>query len=298
MTGLLMFKIRGLNVKVYSRSGYIKSKYGKIWYKILGKKGIPIICINGGPGGAHDYLEPLEELSKENQLIFYDSLGCGRSDQLKDKSLWTIEYFVEELGIIVKQLSLTKYYILGHSWGTAVAVSFAAKNNKCLKAVILSDPFLNTKIWEKDAIKLIKKLPKSMQSAINIFKNNGKENVNYRRAAKEYYYRFVFRMNPLPKAIKISKSNKKMYNYMWGSKEYISTGTLKNLDLLEDVKKIKIPVLLLCGKYDEATPSTVNYFKNLFSNARIKVFKNGAHFPFFTDKKEYLDTVSDFIKGL
>ena len=117
--------------------GFINTSKGKIWYLIVGeKKNIPVVVIHGGPGLPHDYLEPLEDLSKERQVIFYDQLGCGNSAKINDPSLWTVKYFVSELKELITSFDLDKYHILGHSWGAALAVAFALTKPKDLVSIV------------------------------------------------------------------------------------------------------------------------------------------------------------------
>ena len=74
----------------------------KTWYRIVGTQEeegkLPLLCLHGGPGTPHDYLEPLEAIAATGRrVIFYDQLGCGNSDHPHDPSLWEIELFVEEV---------------------------------------------------------------------------------------------------------------------------------------------------------------------------------------------------------
>src|SRR5262249_6113146 len=77
--------------------GTIEVPGGRVWYRSVGEGGTPLLCLHGGPGFTHYYLEPLEALAGRRQVIFYDQLGCGRSDRPDDASLWTVEPFLEEL---------------------------------------------------------------------------------------------------------------------------------------------------------------------------------------------------------
>lgn len=74
------------------REGYLSVEGGKIWYRLAGKgkPGIPLLTVHGGPGAAHDYLEPLEALGDERPAIFYDQLDCGNSAKPDDPELWTV----------------------------------------------------------------------------------------------------------------------------------------------------------------------------------------------------------------
>ena len=75
------------------REGSVKVPGGNIWYRIVGagKKGVPLLTVHGGPGAPHQYLNPLKALANQRPVIFYDQLGCGRSDRPEDSSLWTVE---------------------------------------------------------------------------------------------------------------------------------------------------------------------------------------------------------------
>ncbi len=65
----------------------------RLWYRSVGRQesGLPLLCLHGGPGIPHDYLEPLEGLASTGRcVVFYDQLGCGNSDRPSDPSFWTV----------------------------------------------------------------------------------------------------------------------------------------------------------------------------------------------------------------
>src|ERR671922_197314 len=92
--------------------GYIPVDGYRVWYRSIGggeHERIPLLILHGGPGAPHDYLENLEALASDTRrVIFYDQLGCGRSDQPDDTSLWRVERFVEEVGIVRQALGLER----------------------------------------------------------------------------------------------------------------------------------------------------------------------------------------------
>ena len=72
--------------------GYIPVTGGKVWYRIVGTgKGTPLLVLHGGPGVPSYYLNPLAALGDDRPVVFYDQLGCGRSDQPADTSLSRIQ---------------------------------------------------------------------------------------------------------------------------------------------------------------------------------------------------------------
>src|SRR5438094_297013 len=109
--------------------GTVKFRGYDVWYRIVGQAEqsgkLPLLCLHGGPGVPHDYLEPLEALAGNGRrVIFYDQLGCGNSDQPHDPDLWTVALFVEELGVVREQLGLARTHLLGQSWGGMLAMQY------------------------------------------------------------------------------------------------------------------------------------------------------------------------------
>jgi pimeloyl-ACP methyl ester carboxylesterase len=51
------------------------------------------------------------------RAIFYDQLGCGKSDLPDDTSLWTVETFVDEVGAVREHVGLERLHVFGSSWG-------------------------------------------------------------------------------------------------------------------------------------------------------------------------------------
>lgn len=278
--------------------GFVSVKKGNVWYQIMGDlKSDPLIVLHGGPGFPHDYLEPLEDLATDRQVVFYDQLGCGNSDKTTNPAFWTVENFVQELHQIIETLKLEKYHILGHSWGSALAVAFALTKPKGLVSLIFSDPYISTPVWEKETRRLLKLLPDNLQKALL---EGNRESEDYKQGSKEFYYRFVWRMDSYPGSCQRSfqKKNSDLYNYMWGPEEFQATGSLTNFDPSSELSEIKLPVLLLCGRHDEATPEACMYFKSKLTDAELVIFEDSAHFPFWNERQKYIKTVQSFLNSL
>lgn len=275
--------------------GFITTEEGKVWYEIVGKRNsIPLIVVHGGPAYPHDYLEPLEDLANERQVIFYDQFGCGNSERPVNMSFWSVEYFVGELGALIKQLGLKEYHILGQSWGAALAASFVITKPQGLKSIILADPFLSTSLWVKDVKRLIKKFPKDLQTAVS---ERNYYYDPYKKAIEEFNYRHDLRMKERPVGMIKSKNkmNEEIYDMVWGPDEFAATGILADFDITDKLSQIKVSTLLLCGRFDQTTPEAIEYFKSLIPNSQMKVFEKSAHMPHWTEREEYIKTIRELL---
>jgi proline iminopeptidase len=55
------------------------------------------------------------------RVVIHDQLGNGRSDKPRDKSLWTITRYVEEVEAVRRALKLGRVHLLGQSWAPGSA---------------------------------------------------------------------------------------------------------------------------------------------------------------------------------
>ena len=285
------------------KEGYIDVTGGRVWYKIVGegKSKIPLLVLHGGPGIPHDYLEGLDALADERPVIFYDQLGCGNSDRTKDKNLWTVGHYVEELDQVRKSLKLESLHILGQSWGTMLAIEYmATRKTTGIESLILSGPALSVSRWIKDQHEYLKEFPEATQQAIKECEESGDfKSEKYQDAIQEYYHKHVCRMDPWPDCLKrsIDKMCGDIYEYMCGPSEFTLSGTLKNYERADSLSNIKIPVLYTCGRYDEATPESTSYYKNLTPGAKIVIFEDASHEHHLEKKEEFISVVREFLQS-
>tara|TARA_R110002124_G_scaffold60757_1_gene166540 strand:- start:9333 stop:10280 length:948 start_codon:yes stop_codon:yes gene_type:complete len=279
--------------------GFIETVNGKIWYRVTGNgNGTPLLLLHGGPGFTSHPLNPMSELGSDRPIIFIDQLGSGRSDILKDTSLMTIENFVEHISQVKSGLGLNEFYLYGHSWGTMLAMDFYLKYPEGIKGIIFASPLLSTEMWSKDADKLIKELPDSVQQDIAIHTaNKTYDSPEYQEAMGVYYTNYVARKTPWDANIDstFSMANLEIYSFMWGPSEFKATGNLKDYNRLDEVKTISVPTLFICGEYDEAQPSTVQFYQSLVRNSRFEVIENSAHVLTHDNPEKHNQIVREFL---
>src|SRR5205823_2492399 len=143
----------------------------KVWYRIVGDLEdpgkLPLLCLHGGPGAPHDYLEPLEAMAATGRrVIFYDQLGCGNSDHPDNPSMWTVNLFVEEVGAIRRALGLDRVHILGQSWGGMLAMEYALTQPLGLAGLVIANSPASMSQWVSEANRLRGELPPLAQQTL------------------------------------------------------------------------------------------------------------------------------------
>jgi len=284
------------------QSGYIHVTGGNIWYQTV-KFGIgnntPLLTLHGGPGTPHDYLEPLARIANDRQIIFYDQLGCGKSERPDNIELWQRRRFLEELDQVRTALNLTSFHLFGHSWGSMLAIDYATMKPRGLKSLILASPALSIPQWIHDTERYRNELPTKIQKILKKHEvNRTTDSDEYQHAAMKFYQRHLCRIHPWPKALQraIAKEGATVYETMWGPSEFFVTGNLLNYDCTSQLEKINIPTLLTCGQFDEATPETTAWYQSLIPNSELAVFKQSAHMAHLEEVEQYSQTIVGFLR--
>jgi proline iminopeptidase len=96
-----------------------------------------IVVIHGGPGLAHDYLLGLARLAgPDRRVVFYDQRGTGASPRPFSRD-YSLDAHVADLDAVRRAIAAHKVSLLGHSWGTVVALAYAAAHPEAVASVML-----------------------------------------------------------------------------------------------------------------------------------------------------------------
>ena len=244
----------------------------------------PLVVIHGGPGGTHASYLPLLEMAGERAIILYDQLDSGRSDHPNDPANWRVDRFVAELPAIAAALGIRRWHVMGHSWGGTIALEYAASRPAALAGLILAGPLISTRSWIADADALRRQLPAEIQATLRACDPPAELVPACGPATEAFYGQFNRRVPPSAalQAYEASESgrgsNGQLYRAMWGSSEFVATGTLKDYDgepLLARLDGAR--TLFLVGQYDEARPVTTAAFAARVPGADFAVVPGAAH---------------------
>jgi proline-specific peptidase len=293
-----------MSATIPTREGFVPFRSYKTWYYVVGEQQspekLPLICLHGGPGALHHYLKPLERLAETGrEVIFYDQIGCGRSDQPSDPSMWTVDLFVDELMTLRRELELERFHLLGQSWGGMLALEYALTQPEGLASLILASTTASIPHWIAESNRLRAELPPDVQETLTKHEEAGTlDDPAYEEATMVFYRRHVCRMDPWPDYVLESFNNmrQEVYNTMWGPTEFLATGNLRDWDVTDRLGEIRVPTLITCGEYDEATPALAEEMQRGILGSRLYVVPDGSHMAHAEGGNAYLDTVAAFME--
>lgn len=284
----------------------------KVWTKRVGNNPTKkVLLLHGGPGMTHELYTCFDGYFPQEgiEYIYYDQLGSYYSDKPDDLDLWTTERFVEEVEQVRLALGLdaSNFYLLGQSWGGMLAMEYALKYQDNLKGLVISNMMSSIPEYNLYAQNVlgpqmdpaIYKEIKAMEDAEDF------GNPKYGDLLFQHYYtEHVLRMPPdeWPEAVirSLTHANNQVYVHMQGHSEFGITGnaTLKDWDVKERLKEIKVPTLVIGAKYDTMDPAHMEWMSKEVKNGRYLYCPNGSHLSQYDDQKNYFNGVIQFIEDV
>jgi proline iminopeptidase len=279
----------------------VDGKY-RVWTKKVGPGRANILTLHGGPGVTHEYLECFEDFLPQAgyPYFYYDQLGSAYSDQPDDPKLWTVERFREEVGQVRSALGLENFHLYGQSWGGMLGIEYALKYQKHLKSLVISNMTASIASYVRYINELRAKLPKEIIATLEKYEAKGEyEAPEYQEVMfKQIYARHLCRLDPWPDPVEraFKHLNPKVYNTMQGPNEFVVNGTFKDWDRWKDLREIRVPTLLLVGRYDTMSVADIQKMGKEIPNSRVAVCENGSHLSEYDDQEAYFRHLLGFWK--
>lgn len=283
--------------------GYLNVEGHQFFYRSFGEpsKGT-VLCLHGGPGATHDYMLSLTDLTEFGyRVIFYDQLGCGKSDVPKNTALFTVERAVEEVEIMRKALKLTKINLVGSSWGGMLAIAYALQYQKNLKSMVTIGGLASVPRTTAEMQKMKSQLPDDVQAVMRKYEETGDyENPEYLKAVEVFYRKHLCRLNEWPKELVYSLDHisKPVYLTMNGPNEFTIIGNIRYWDVTHLLHKIHVPTLITGGKFDEVSPVEARSIHRGIKGSRLVTFQKSSHLPMWEERERFMTVVRKFLDGV
>jgi proline iminopeptidase len=284
------------------KEGYASVLGFSLFYKQFGQpeKG-EILCLHGGPGMTHDYLLSMADLAHYGyRVTFYDQLGCGRSQVPKDISLFVPERYVEEVEAFRKKLRLGRPHLIGSSWGGMLAIAYALKYQRNMRSLTSVGGLHNVPLAVKQMQKMKHQLPDEVQEVLKKYEAAGDyENPEYTKAKMVFYRKHVCRLKEWPPEVTYSldHASKPVYGTMNGPNEFTIIGNIRYWDVTSRLHKIRVPTLVLTGKYDEVSPLVGRDMHRHIRNSEFTIFTNSSHLSFWEERGAFMKRVLKFLES-
>ena len=281
--------------------GFAQVPGGRVWWMRVGTGSrTPLLLLHGGPGAAHLYLLALGALADERPVIFYDQLGCGKSDSPQDTSIYTIQRSVDEVDAVRRALGLQEVILYGHSWGSMLAIEYLCQGRGSgVRKLVLAGAFASVPQFVAGTKRLLAQMPNRVGERILALAAAGRSDApEFQALVQAFYDLYICRRKPLPREVQetydmLSKSV--AYRVMNGPNELTVTGVIRDWDRRSDLPHIQLPTYITTGEFDEVTLDCHQTIQRAIKGSKLRIFAGCSHLTMNEKPYEYVSAVRRFL---
>ncbi|MCW3998319.1 MAG: alpha/beta hydrolase [Candidatus Bathyarchaeota archaeon] len=289
-----------------------------------------LLFLHGGPGapllGMSSSRKFDAELIKHFTVVHWDQRGAGKSysKNIPQESM-ILDRFVEDCNELIDYLRTRfhtqKVFVVAHSSGTVMGIKTACKYPEKIHAYVgvaqiindfeqqkVSYDFIIEEAEKSGDVKRLKAIkvigPPPYESNKKIIEKENHighyggflQNTSIIQKIKLTIFVLSFLTSPeysLSEGFRTlaNKGYEFTVNTMWDE--------IKNVNLANEIKSIKVPIYFFEGKSDMTTPAVLvkKFYNNLDAEKgkKLVIFENSAHFPLIEEKGRYQELLINIV---
>jgi proline iminopeptidase len=291
-----------LSAAAPTKTGLIAGADGvRLYYRTIGT-GVPrLVVLHGGPGSNMNavWLD-LEPLGRGTSVLLYDQRGSGRSPVITDPTQLTAAHHVRDLEALRKHFGIQRMTIIGESWGSGLAILYAAAYPSVVDKLVLLGPMpptramIERRLDESDAVM-------GMRARLAEIRRTMPASPDPVAACRAFFrlYTRQFFVNPDNMSKRRGSScdapPEGVRNYF-----VVNEATLQSLgdyDFRPLLKEFRMPVLVVEG--ENSIPSTVASARAIAEsvpNATLALIPNAGHYPQVERPHLFFPIVETFLR--
>jgi proline iminopeptidase len=281
----------------------------RLWYKVAGQdagnSGAPLLFLHGGPGyNSYSFeVQAGQTLESRLKMIYLDQRGSGRSER-PWTGAYTMPAMVEDIEALRKQLGVPRLALMGHSFGGALALEYAAAYPQHVAKLVL--------------VSAASSIPDACAARVAFLAQRYPADLAKARAAaaerKETPDDCYFAFNSVPDDIRDRVNDETMFPDMKRAQEQKDVdaksglrntgelgGALWNNGFLsyrfDRYARLTMPVLVLAGEDDYAIGLPAQRaLASRLPQAKLVVYPGAGHFPYLDVPQRFARDVVGFLR--
>ena len=271
-------------------------------------RGMPLVLINGGPGGTHHDFHPwFSRAADFARVIYYDQRGCGLSDWEPGEG-YSVDQAIEDLDRIREFLGYEQWVVLGYSYGGFLAQWYTVNYPDRVAGLVLLGA--STGMWneggggrqydfisdeEQEKIREISSRLRELRTEHNWSYNDYMRLIVYNNHLNGDWKRQNFYR---PSRDDIARLALYEWNHDSEFRGPVSA-TQNRIDLTGAFESCPIPTLILEGQWD-LTWSTgkPEILLGNHPGAELVMFKNAGHGIYSEETDRFFRVLRRFVKQL
>jgi proline iminopeptidase len=261
-----------------------------------------MVVVHGGPLLDHGYLvEPLRPLTDLAPLVFYDQRLSGRSDGVGQADdgvpIVSLDLLVDDIEALRAELGLDRIHLLGHSWGSGLAVRYAiAHPDRLGSLVLVSPPAPAFDLAEREGRVQTASLEPADTAGLGALR------ASPGMAAREpetieQMLRISFRGQLVDRALAEDLEFEIPDDYAARSRALGAVGPeLAGYDLTSELRTLRVPTLVIYGAAETGATVSGPAWEALLPDGRVTSIDGAKHFAFLERPEAFQRVVRGFLE--
>ena len=278
----------------------------RLFYRQVGHGKDLVVFLHGGPGsnfrGSGTDMDPL---ANGRTLVMYDQRGSGRSDVVTDPQLLAVQQHVDDLEAVRRHFGAERVSLVGLSWGSGLAVLYAARHPERVARLLLVSPMpLSKELLDQRRSRLNELLgPAAVarQRAIRerLAGADDVETVALCREASDLTFR-LYLAEPTAAKLQHAQARCDIPPAAIRNRPPVEVATFASLgvwDFRPLLARLDMPALVLEGARTNVPLDATREWARALPNARLLLVPRAGHELFVDQPRAFLAAAEQFLRG-
>jgi proline iminopeptidase len=276
------------------RDGFVRALGNRLYWNSIGIPEKGTILFLHGLGVDHHIGRNYADLAQFGyRVVTYDRRGVGRSQRPRSSRDFSLRREAEEVEAVRRGLRLGRCHLVGYSWGGNLVLESALRYPRSFRSLVVSNASASRPEFLAECNRLVARLPKSAQHAIELVDVQGRPAGRaYREAWAEFNRRHAGdeRVMPIDAVLAFQGSNPKVVTAVEQAN--------KEWDVRDQLGRIRLPTLVTTGIRDFCTPRLARTISRGIPRSKLVIFRKSGHNCLNRERDLYLDVIRRFLDPL
>jgi proline iminopeptidase len=270
----------------------------RLWYRVAGREsGTPIVFLHGGPGQGSQTFARFAgpALERSRRMVYLDQRGSGRSEKHWAKK-YSIPLMVDDLEQLRRLWKVERIALIGHSFGTVLAVEYAARYPERVSHLILSGAVVDfPAALDLQCERLQRIDPEAYKRSVEGLAEGSTRRCRISAAGRSFIDSAMFPDPAVMKLVDETDNSDGMRNTGEIFQALVPQGLMEYR--FRNAARLTMPVLVIAGAKDfQAVVGPLRTFVREVPDGRLVEYEGRGHFMFVEDPERFARDVGDFLR--
>jgi 3-oxoadipate enol-lactonase len=258
----------------------------RIHYEVYGS-GDPVLLVSGLSAPGLHWLYQVRDLSPRYQVITLDNRGVGESD-VPMSEMYPLSLMADDAARLLAHLKVRRAHVVGASMGGAIAQELALRHPELVRSLVLACT------WAQGGGRFLH----TVRAWVNLARK-----LTLEERYRDVFFPMVYSPAFFERPGAMQETLMRVLAYPFPTSvegmERQARGVLAwNGSRVQDLKKIRVPTLVLVGRDDILTPPSFSReLARRLPRARLRVIRGGHGF-FIEEAEAFNRAVLAFLRGV